>query len=46
MPECVIIAICAVCGALIGTLVPIASALHNIEDAIDREYEKMNNNHD
>ena len=46
MPECAIIAICAVCGALIGTLVSIVAALHNIADAIDREYEKLNNKHD
>lgn len=46
MPECAIIAICAVCGALIGTLVSIVAALHNIADAIDREYEKLNNKRD
>ena len=46
MPECVIIAICAVCGALIGTLVSIVAALHNIADAIDREYEKLNDKRD
>ena len=46
MQECAIIAICAVCGALIGTLVSIVAALHNIADAIDRECEKLNNKHD
>ena len=46
MPDCVIIAICAVCGALIGTLVSIVAALHNIADAIDREYEKLNDKRD
>ena len=46
MPDCVIIAICAVCGALIGTLVSIVAALHNIADAIDRECEKLNKKHD
>ena len=46
MQECVLIAICAVCGALIGTLVSIVAALHNIADAIDRECEKLNDKHD
>lgn len=46
MPDCVIIAICAVCGALIGTLVSIVAALHSIADAIDREYDKLNKKHD
>ena len=46
MPECLIIAICAVCGALIGTLVSIVAALHDISEAIDREYEKLSNKHD
>lgn len=46
MPDYVIIAICAVCGALIGTLVSIVAALHDIADALDREYEKLNNKHD
>ena len=46
MQECVLIAICAVCGALIGTLVSIVAALHSIADAIDRECEKLNNKRD
>lgn len=46
MPDCVIIAICAVCGALIGTLVSIVAALHSIADAIDRECEKLNDKRD
>ena len=46
MPECLIIAICAACGALIGTLVSIVAAMHDIADAIDRECEKLNNKHD
>ena len=46
MTECAIIAICAVCGALIGTLVSIVAALHSIADAIDRECDKLNNKHD
>ena len=46
MPDCVIIVICAVCGALIGTLVSIVAALHSIADAIDRECEKLNKKHD
>ena len=46
MQECAIIAICAACGALIGTLVSIVAALHNIADAIDRECEKLSNKRD
>lgn len=46
MPDCIIIAICAVCGALIGTLVSIVAALHGISEAIDREYEKLNDKRD
>lgn len=46
MPDCVIIAICAVCGALFGTLVSIVAALHDISEAFDREYNKLNNKHD
>ena len=46
MQECVLIAICAVCGALIVTLASIVAALDNIADAIDRECEKLNNKHD
>ena len=46
MQECVLIAICDVCGALIGTLVSIVAALHDIADAIDRECEKLNDKHD
>ena len=46
MPDCIIIAICAVCGALIGTLVSIVAALHDISEALDREYDKLNNKHD
>lgn len=42
MQECVIIAICAVCGALIGTLASTVAALHGTADAIDREFEKPN----
>ena len=44
MPECaIIIAICAACGALIGTLVSIVAALHNIADAIEKN---LKNKHD
>lgn len=46
MQECIIITICAVCGALIGTLVSIVAALHSIADALDREFEKLNDKHD
>ena len=46
MPDCVIIAICALCGALIGTLVSIVAALHGISEAIDRECDKLNKKHD
>lgn len=46
MPDCIIIAICAVCGALIGTMVSIVAALHDISEALDRECEKLNDKHD